>query len=83
MSDSRNCGLFGRQGCQREDACVSGHGQKPEPATLVSERQPIFNVPGVVVALLAAFVAVHVVRYLLPDEQAAWLTAVLAFIPHA
>ena len=48
---------------------------------LVSERQPIFNVPGVVVALLSSFVAVHVARYLLPEEQAAWLTAVLAFIP--
>ena len=47
----------------------------------MSERQPIFNVPGVVVALLTSFVAVHVARYLLPDEQAAWLTAVLAFIP--
>lgn len=48
---------------------------------LVSERQPIFNVPGVVVALLGSFVAVHVVCYLLPDEQSAWLTAVFAFIP--
>ncbi len=47
----------------------------------MSERQPIFNVPGVVVALLGSFVAVHLVRYLLPEEQAAWLTAVLAFIP--
>ena len=47
----------------------------------MSERQPIFNVPGVVVALLGSFVAVHVARNLLPDAQAAWLTAVLAFIP--
>jgi membrane associated rhomboid family serine protease len=50
-------------------------------SSLVSERQPIFNVPGVVVVMLGIFVAVHVLRYLLPDEQSAWLTAVLAFVP--
>jgi membrane associated rhomboid family serine protease len=47
----------------------------------VSERQPIFNVPGVVVAMLGIFVAVHVLRYLLPEEQSAYLTALLAFVP--
>ena len=45
------------------------------------ERQPIFNVPGVVVALLGAFLAVHLVRYSLPEEQSTWLTAALAFVP--
>jgi membrane associated rhomboid family serine protease len=50
-------------------------------SSLVSERQPIFNVPGVVVAMLGIFVAVHILRYLLPDEQSAWLTAALAFVP--
>lgn len=44
-------------------------------------REPIFNVPGVVVGLLAAFLAVHIVRSVLPEEQTAWLTALLAFIP--
>jgi membrane associated rhomboid family serine protease len=47
----------------------------------VSQREPIFNVPGVVLALLAAFVAVHLVRWILPDGENAWATAVLAFIP--
>ena len=47
----------------------------------VSQREPIFNVPGVVLGLLAAFFAVHVLRWVLPDEENAWLTAVLAFIP--
>jgi membrane associated rhomboid family serine protease len=47
----------------------------------VSERQPVFNAPGVVVALLFAFVAVHLLRYFLPEEQSSWLTAALAFIP--
>ena len=47
----------------------------------MSEREPIFNVPRVVALLLAAFAAVHLVRYFLSEEQAAWLVAALAFIP--
>jgi membrane associated rhomboid family serine protease len=47
----------------------------------VRERQPIFNVPGVVGALVLSFVGVHALRTVMPDEQVAWLTAVLAFIP--
>ena len=47
----------------------------------MSEREPIFNVPPVVVALLTSFVVVHLVRYLLPEDQADWLTTTLAFIP--
>jgi membrane associated rhomboid family serine protease len=47
----------------------------------VSKREPIFNVPGVVVMLVGAFIAVHGLRALLPAEQDQWLTAVLAFIP--
>ena len=45
------------------------------------ERQPIFNVPGVVGALAVSFLGIHALRALIPEEQAAWLTAVLAFIP--
>ncbi len=47
----------------------------------MTHREPIFNVPGVLLWLLASFFVVHLVRWLLPDEQNAWLTAVLAFIP--
>jgi membrane associated rhomboid family serine protease len=47
----------------------------------VPERQPIFNVPGIVVALLGIFLAVHLLRYVLPEDQSSWLTAVLAFVP--
>ena len=48
----------------------------------MSEREPIFNVPGVVVALLGSFRCGASVRSTcLPEEQAAWLTAALAFIP--
>lgn len=44
-------------------------------------RQPIFNVPAVVLALLVACAAVHGVRQLLASSDNAWWTAALAFIP--
>jgi membrane associated rhomboid family serine protease len=47
----------------------------------LSQHQRIFNVPTVVVWLLAGFVAVHVVRRLLPLGQEQWWLAALAFIP--
>jgi membrane associated rhomboid family serine protease len=51
----------------------------------VSERQPIFNAPGVVVAVLGAFVAVFLAADpawgLLPDEMRGRLLALLAFVP--
>ena len=47
----------------------------------VSHREPIFNVPGVVLWLLATFFAVHFLRWVLPADQSKWLTEVLAFIP--
>jgi membrane associated rhomboid family serine protease len=47
----------------------------------LSHREPIFNVPGVVLWLLAIFFAVHLLRWALPAEDGAWLTAALAFIP--
>ena len=43
--------------------------------------EPIFNVPGVVQGLLAAFFAVHVVRWALPPQASMWLTEAMAFIP--
>ena len=47
----------------------------------MDHRQPIFNVPGVVLALLGSFLAVHLLRWALPAEDGAWLTTALAFIP--
>jgi membrane associated rhomboid family serine protease len=47
----------------------------------LSHREPIFNVPGVVLALLASFVAVHVLLWALPANDSDWLMQVLAFIP--
>jgi len=38
-------------------------------------------VPGVVLCLLGSFLAVHLLRWALPAEESAWLTAALAFIP--
>jgi membrane associated rhomboid family serine protease len=51
----------------------------------VSERQPIFNAPGVVLAVLGALVAVFLALDpewgLLPDETRARLFVLLAFLP--
>jgi membrane associated rhomboid family serine protease len=47
----------------------------------VSHREPIFNVPGVIVGLLAVFLGVHVLRWVLPETEDTWLTAALAFVP--
>lgn len=46
------------------------------------QREPLFNVPNVVIALLAVFALVHVVReYLLSDPQDLQLLLTFAFIP--
>jgi len=48
----------------------------------VKERQPIVNAPGIVVGLLALFVAIHLLRtQLLTEVQDASLIELLAFIP--
>ncbi|MGE0851252.1 MAG: rhomboid family intramembrane serine protease [Hyphomicrobiaceae bacterium] len=48
----------------------------------MSQRQPIFNVPGIVLALLVIFSAVHLLLWVvLPTEEGEWLMLALAFIP--
>jgi membrane associated rhomboid family serine protease len=47
----------------------------------LSQRQPIFNAPTVVIALAGAFVAVHVVRSLLSEAADERVLQLLAFIP--
>ena len=45
-------------------------------------REPLFNVPGVVLGLTAAFVIIHVVRlWVLTDEQDIDMLLLFAFIP--
>jgi membrane associated rhomboid family serine protease len=44
-------------------------------------REPIFNVPGTVLAVLAVLIAVHVVLSLLSPDQYTWWVLALAFIP--
>lgn len=44
-------------------------------------REPIFNVPAVVVVLIAIFVAIHLGRELLDRQQEDWLLWTLAFVP--
>lgn len=47
----------------------------------MQKSQPVFNVPGVVLMLLALCAGVHGLRHVLPPPDNAWLTAILAFIP--
>jgi membrane associated rhomboid family serine protease len=47
----------------------------------VSQREPMFNVPGSVVAVIGLLVLVQVVRSILPEAAENWLTVALAFIP--
>lgn len=49
---------------------------------MASQREPAFNIPGVIVALIASFVAVHLVReYVLTDFDRDYFDAMFAFIP--
>lgn len=47
----------------------------------MEERQPIFNIPGIVLTFLVLLVAVHVGLLLVDDLHRDWLTLALAFIP--
>jgi membrane associated rhomboid family serine protease len=74
-----------RRDCQPPVRCVSGQDPSAGAGVSVSERQPIFNAPGVIVAVLGALVAVLLAVDpawgLLPDDTRAWLVVLLAFIP--
>lgn len=47
----------------------------------MSTREPIINIPGPALALLAVIVGLHLVRLALPIESDEWLVVALAFIP--
>jgi len=47
----------------------------------VSQHEPIFNVPTVIVASILVLVSIHVLRAVLPVETEQWLLLALAFIP--
>jgi len=52
------------------------------PRSERAEREPIFNLPTVIIASLAVLALVHVLRvYVLDEEQASWLIATFAFFP--
>jgi membrane associated rhomboid family serine protease len=56
------------------------------PVSLTSEvllqsREPIFNVPGVILAVLGLLILVHLALSMLPAGDALWWLVVLAFIP--
>lgn len=47
----------------------------------VASREPIFNVPGAVLAILAVLISVYVALSMMPEEQFTWWILALAFIP--
>ena len=47
----------------------------------VQEREPIFNVPTSVLAMIGVLTAVHVLRYALSPEDDAWFVLSMAFVP--
>ena len=47
----------------------------------MKDSEPLFNVPGAVLAVLAGLAAIHALRTFLPPETDLWLVYVLAFIP--
>lgn len=55
--------------------------QGPAEERSVSRHEPMFNVPGGVLALLAAMVAVHLARVLSPQDWNLWLVWALGFVP--
>lgn len=44
-------------------------------------NQPLFNVPGSVLAVIALLIAIHVVRLVLPADWDNWLVVASAFVP--
>jgi membrane associated rhomboid family serine protease len=47
----------------------------------VSTRQPVFNLPGIILALLAACIVVHAAREFVSPATDAWIVTELGFIP--
>lgn len=48
---------------------------------MANSREPVFNVPSTILALLAVFIAVHGGRQFLTEESDAWFVLAMAFIP--
>lgn len=52
------------------------------PEIMAERREPVFNMPDVVIAIIGACVAIHLIRvYLLSPDQDVWLLIRAAFIP--
>ena len=45
------------------------------------EREPLFNLPGVIVVLVGLMLGIHALRGLLPEELDLWVIAAFAFVP--
>jgi membrane associated rhomboid family serine protease len=57
-------------------------GAGPDDEQEPRRREPVFNMPGVVIAFIVACVGIHLLRlYVLDEEQDFWLLVQAAFIP--
>lgn len=58
---------------------LADHARTPPPE---QDKQPVFNLPGVLVAIVATCVLIHVAsEYLLSDDWGRWLLLNFAYIP--
>jgi membrane associated rhomboid family serine protease len=57
-------------------------GAEPDAGQEPRHREPVFNIPGVVMAFIVACVGIHLLRlYVFDEEQDFWLIVQAAFIP--
>jgi membrane associated rhomboid family serine protease len=69
--------LSGRPGRWKPLAAMTN----PDAPKVVGKREPIFNIPPVVVLLVAALLAIHAAISLAGDANADWIQHELGFIP--
>jgi len=77
MPESRRCDADPLAPFPRSD-----YADPMSPRSERAAREPVFNLPAVIVASLVVLAVVHAVRiYALSEDQATWLIAAFAFIP--
>ncbi|MEQ1653417.1 MAG: rhomboid family intramembrane serine protease, partial [Hyphomicrobium sp.] len=52
-----------------------------EETSRVTSQEPIFNVPGAVLAVIVLLIAVQLVHLVLSPQESEWLILAMAFIP--
>jgi membrane associated rhomboid family serine protease len=79
--DAPRPGVNGNHGCWRPPHSLSGPGERGGRRKSVRANEPIFNVPGAVIGVIALLAAVHAARSFLAPYDDAWLVYALAIVP--